>query len=128
MLRHFYLFAVIYALLVCPIRCLGSETSRGEEGNLAKCSCGRHAQPVESNERDCPSDDCQRWHCVCYGALTVSPVAAVDHFLVDGLGDIPLTIVEALTAPAVWERSSVGSDLRRDCGRTLRICCGSLLC
>ena len=129
MLRHLYLIAVVYALLICPIRCLGVESSRGEVAKAPKCSCCRHAKPADPDKKDCPcDDDCRCWHCVCHGALTVSPVAAIDHDCVNGLSGIPLALVDALTAPQVWERSSIGSDLRRDCGRTLRICCGSLLC
>jgi len=133
MLRHVYLVAVIYALLICPIRCIGGgEVAHAGESVSTGCACCRHSVlPTDTEGHQAPqqSDDCQCGSCLCHGATRVDSVPPIDHEAVSELIHFRIELVDACACPDMeCVEFPDGWDLRRLSGKSLRICYSSLLC
>jgi hypothetical protein len=130
MFRSLHAITVIFALLICPFRCMGAFADASAEDAAPKCSCCHHAsenssspeQPMEG------SGDCGCASCLCHGAVRGDDGDAQNQsvlylcFLM-----IP---VEPMAPESVLDGVSVSIENSPPCvsGRTLRIVQQSFLC
>jgi hypothetical protein len=71
MLSAIHASCLIFALLICPFRCMGAFASDCAAVSAHQCSCCHHAQQGDGDQ-DVPadhSDDCGCENCLCHGAV-----------------------------------------------------------
>jgi len=74
MFRSLHAITVMLAILICPIRCMGTsvdDATAEAPASTSRCSCCHHAGESDSSpgQPGEGSDDCGCASCLCHGAL-----------------------------------------------------------
>ena len=115
MVATFHTLLLIYSLLACPLRCMGSTcgdyAAEAMETGAGCCCCGHcqqsPAEPTDRDEEPSRSNDCSCGNCLCHGAVRSDDEVIAQPF--DGFTEAATVVVFSeipVNRIAVFERPS----------------------
>lgn len=126
---------VIFALLICPFRCMGAFCAGEEsaEGMVATCKCCHHASSTEADQQEndpAPDEPGACDSCLCHGALRGEDSGNTDLDL-QQIACLPVDLLplSARSLPFEFlESAAENADLPIIFGWMLRIRFESIVC